>query len=618
MEDSKILVVPASESGQGGGHIARCVNLVGNLRMLGRNAWLHLPQFRTELKALVNEEFLTTDPENNIKYIILDRFKTPADELAHWKKIAPVVGIDEGGSCRDDFDFLIDMLVPKKLAKPAANIYSPALLNTAKNMDKKRTKIHTEAGGYSEKKIKILISFGHEDRAGLGLKSAKTLSSLTNLAGINLPPQIKSRNFDITLLCGGLSSLKANELPNVRVLETITGLADHLCEYDLVITHYGITAYESLFAGIPVVLLSPTAYHAKLAKAAGFYHIRHFRKHLCKHLCKHLRRHVRKLSIEKVALHYKKSVIKQITCGDYLQSQSLAELCGSFSISANRCCPVCKTNSPKRSTARFNDRTYRRCPKCGIIYMDRINPAPIEYEKEYFFESYKKQYGKTYLEDFENIKEAGMRRVKIIKKLICKNSQNQSLLDIGCAYGPFLSAAKEQGFIPTGIEPAEDAALYVQQKLGFPVIHAVFPPDTSGFTSPFDVITLWYVIEHFKDCASVLAEIKKILKPGGILAFSTPSYSGISGRKNLKTFLLNSPADHYTVWSPDMVKKALIFAGFKVKKIVTAGHHPERFPIFGKFADKKNILYRFLLLVSRIFSLGDTFEVFAQLKEDIS
>ena len=590
MKENKILIVPAIEEGCGGGHLSRCVNLAGNLRMLGCNAWIFLPQLRPELKTLVNENFLTTEPEKEIKYIILDRFKTPADELARWKKIAAVVGIDEGGPGRDSFDFLIDMLVPKKMAIPAANIYSPALLNTAKKTGKKKARVQAESDGKSGGKLKVLISFGHEDRAMLGLKSAKILSTLKNC------------NFDITLLCGGLSSVKTSDLPNVRILETIPDLANHLCEYDLVITHYGITSYESLFASVPVVLLSPTPYHAKLAKAAGFYHLKSLDK----------------LCIEKVFLHYKKPAAKNIIRGDSLQSQSLAQLCADFSISVNRRCPLCKANSPKESIARFNDRTYRRCPKCGIIYMDRINLAPVEYEKEYFFESYKKQYGKTYLEDFDNIKKTGVQRVKVIKQLLGKNSQNQSLLDIGCAYGPFLCAAKEQGFIPTGIEPAEDAALYVRQKLGISAIHDVFPPEHFPFTVPFDVITLWYVLEHFPDCEFVLDEIKKILKPGGILAFSTPSYSGISGKKNLKTFLSASPADHYTVLSPKMIKKALAFAGFKVKKIIITGHHPGRFPVFGQFANKNSILYILLLIISKFFQLGDTFEVFAQLKENVS
>jgi hypothetical protein len=61
-----------------------------------------------------------------------------------------------------------------------------------------------------------------------------------------------------------------------------------------------------------------------------------------------------------------------------------------------------------------------------------------------------------------------------------------------------------------------------------------------------------------------------------------------------------------------MCAKALALAGFKVKKIVISGHHPERFPILGRFArNKESPLYGVLLGTSKIFALGDTFEVYA-------
>ncbi len=259
--------------------------------------------------------------------------------------------------------------------------------------------------------------------------------------------------------------------------------------------------------------------------------------------------------------------------------------------------------------------------------MDRTCPPPIEYEKEYFFEAYKKQYGKNYLEDFPNLVAMAKRRIKhISQRLHTKSTKGQRsqreeksgdsplLLDIGCAYGPFLVAAKEEGFLPFGIDPAGDAVRYVQETLNITAVQGFFPncplPTTNYPLSTthyplYDVITLWYVIEHFRNLNSVIAEIKKLLKPGGILAFSTPSFSGVSGRKSLRKFLENSPADHFTIWSPKMCKKALALAGFKVKKIVISGCHPERFPLLGKFAKSaKSPLYSLLMAISKNFWLG--------------
>jgi len=585
----EILIIPAVEKGKGGGHLCRCVSLTSDLRATGHTAWLFLPedaQAGELLKSMnfnpkwrITNEQLTMNNEQ-IEYIILDRFKTPREELLRWKKIAPVIGIDEGGKSRDSFDFLIDILVPEKMAIPKANISAVSLLKFPPASPRKFP---------SSDELKVLVTFGHEDSAGLGQKTARLLSSV--------------KNMNVTLLRGALSNGEVVSLPNVRVIEAIPNLAEHLGEYDIVVTHYGITAYEALYAGTMVLLASPTKYHAKLAKAAGFQFFNP------KFFLAEARRHG-----ENLKSHCEELVAKY---GLDKDGTSLSDLFCGLLPQVNRSCPVCSANVPSRSVARFSERTYRRCSNCGVIFMDRSCPPPIEYEKEYFFESYKRQYGKTYLEDFENIKAQGKRRLKIINSFFpAKKTEERTLLDIGCAYGPFLSAAREEGFSPSGIDPAQDAIRYVQEELAIPAVAGFFPNSQLPTPNSPTVITLWFVIEHFTDCADVLAAIKKILKPEGLLAFSTPSFSGISGRSSLRRFLSASPADHYTIWSPVMCKKALALYGFKIKKTVSIGHHPERFPLLGKFAkSKKSPLYWPLLAISKIFKLGDSFEVYAQVQK---
>jgi SAM-dependent methyltransferase len=248
--------------------------------------------------------------------------------------------------------------------------------------------------------------------------------------------------------------------------------------------------------------------------------------------------------------------------------------------------------------------------------MERLDPPPIEYSRDYFLDFYQKQYGKTYIEDFPGLIAAGKERLGRIRSLVPKNPAQASprLLDIGCAYGPFLVAAREAGFSPVGIDPAEDAVLYVRETLKLEVRQGFFP-ETSlpplGEDHGFDVVSLWYVVEHFRDPRRVLAEIRRLLKPGGVLAFSTPSLSGVSGRKNRRLFLEKSPPDHWTVWNPRICGGILKKAGFRLRKIHVTGHHPERFPLLGRFARPGGALYGPLLLASRIFRLGDTFEAYA-------
>jgi 2-polyprenyl-3-methyl-5-hydroxy-6-metoxy-1,4-benzoquinol methylase/spore coat polysaccharide biosynthesis predicted glycosyltransferase SpsG len=629
MNAGPILVVPAYEPGRGGGHLIRCMALVNGLRTLGRDSWLFLSvtadaenlfdTMRFDRNRLIGENDLL---DIHWECIILDRFQTPPEELARWTQLAPVIGIDEGGPNRDSFDFLIDILPGCYRVSP--NIADPSLLPLPGKPCSK--------GNALAVSFKVLISFGQEDAAGLGpavsFAAAEVLVAYNSDAEITLLQRAKSKE-QIT---------NNNDLfPVFKILETIPNLCEHLHEYDLIITHYGLTAFEALYAGVPVLLVSPGAYHEKLAQKAGFFSLGVGKtaakkiNRLLFHRGEINRQFISKLKNRCAALAVKHHL-------DHAPQRSLAELINGIAPNVSRNCSVCGAalHGPvlAHCAARFPERTYRRCTRCGIINMSRINPPPIEYAKEYFFEQYQQQYGKTYIEDFPHLKAMGKRRLAVIKRIgtgdwglgnrECgfdnaapsnSNSQSPSLLDIGCAYGPFLAAAREEGFSPHGIDPAEDAIRYVTQILGIPATQGFFPDHQSPVPdpqSPYSVITLWYVIEHFRDCVPVLAEIRKLLKPGGVLAFATPSFSGISGRASLKRFLEHSPADHWTIWSPAVCAKTLKMAGFTVKKTINSGHHPERFPLLGTFArSKKSPLYGPLLAISKLFSLGDTFEVYA-------
>jgi 2-polyprenyl-3-methyl-5-hydroxy-6-metoxy-1,4-benzoquinol methylase/predicted RNA-binding Zn-ribbon protein involved in translation (DUF1610 family) len=595
---------------------------VSGLRALGRDARLFLPDGGVNVDGLIaatgfdrgwliNESGLPNIPW---ECIVLDRFQTPPEELARWSNLAPVIGIDEGGVSRNCFNFLIDILPGRY--RSGANIADVSLLPL-----RPHTEDTGEHGGHGGKKV--LVSFGQEDAAGLGLAVAEALA------------EENSGTADITLLWGGLKNptpqggdaappTPHSPLPTPHIIPTIPNLVNHLTDYDLIITHYGITAFEALYMGVPVLLVSPGALHEKLARAAGFCSMgvgkasaKKLRRRLFnKGVINHLFFDRLKERCAALAVRYNFS---------YTHRQSLAELINGITPDVSRNCPACGAALNSPVLARYAQRTYRRCPRCGIIAMDRLTPPPIEYGKEYFFEQYQQQYGKTYIEDFPNLTAMAKRRLAVIKRLLQNSSHGGTedteeiqgfttprLLDIGCAYGPFLAAAREEGFSPCGIDPAEDAVRYVTDTLGIPAVHGFFPTPHSPLPTPYSVITLWYVIEHFRDCGPVLAEIRKLLMPGGVLAFATPSFTGVSGCASLKGFLERSPADHWTIWSPTSAKRVLKMAGFKVKKIMNSGHHPERFPFLGKYAlSAKSPLYRLLMAISKIFSLGDTFEVYA-------
>ena len=113
----------------------------------------------------------------------------------------------------------------------------------------------------------------------------------------------------------------------------------------------------------------------------------------------------------------------------------------------------------------------------------------------------------------------------------------------------------------------------------------------------------------------MLSAISAIIKDGGIFAFATPSGEGISAKSNPDYFYTISPTDHFSIWEPSRAQKILKKYGFEVIKIVSTGHHPERFPAAKKDdIQRDSIRWKLIDKYSRMMNLGDTVEIYCRKK----
>jgi 2-polyprenyl-3-methyl-5-hydroxy-6-metoxy-1,4-benzoquinol methylase len=152
-----------------------------------------------------------------------------------------------------------------------------------------------------------------------------------------------------------------------------------------------------------------------------------------------------------------------------------------------------------------------QCRQCGMVYN---NPQP---DPDALLGIYKEVEDPLYLEETKAREQTFKRSLDQLHQFIQPPGK---LLDVGCYTGVFMKIAAAEGWQVEGVELSSWAAdIARESSIGTiyekPLHQLSLPKDS------FDVITLWDVIEHLTDPIDMLKNVNRLLKPGGILAFST-------------------------------------------------------------------------------------------------
>lgn len=94
-------------------------------------------------------------------------------------------------------------------------------------------------------------------------------------------------------------------------------------------------------------------------------------------------------------------------------------------------------------------------------------------------------------------------------------------LDLGCGRGGIVERLGQDVATCAGVDP--DLASLRQHRAGHTRLAAGLieaPPYADG---SFDLVTCSWVIEHLRDPARALAQVRRVLRPGGHLVFLTPN-----------------------------------------------------------------------------------------------
>jgi SAM-dependent methyltransferase len=208
---------------------------------------------------------------------------------------------------------------------------------------------------------------------------------------------------------------------------------------------------------------------------------------------------------------------------------------------------------------------YLRCNACGMVWLDP-RPSVGDLMKAY----------DTYLPDGEEDIACWEKMMAPVVETAAaliedhKRSDGTRLLDVGCGHGFFLKNMAQRGWVVEGIEVSRPGRDYARKSLGLS-IHSKPLEALALAENCFDVVTLFYVIEHLHDPGMILQEVCRVLKPGGMVLLRWPHSTPVVKMLGpfAKNFDIFHTPFHLYDFNPGAMLQLLEMSGFtKVQHMI--------------------------------------------------
>lgn len=185
-----------------------------------------------------------------------------------------------------------------------------------------------------------------------------------------------------------------------------------------------------------------------------------------------------------------------------------------------RTCRFCKSENIEtlkaiKSPHFPNSYLLYKCNACGSKF---FNPNEHDVSLDKMYESFASNANKHRLTDEFKRNRLWDYQKKIINRLLGK--EPESILDIGCRTGDFLLHF-DNTKIKEGVELSKQYA-EVCEKRGIK-IHADFV-ENINFTQQYDVVSCFALLEHVVDPIHIIEDLKKLVKPNGLLIIAIPTH----------------------------------------------------------------------------------------------
>jgi len=229
-------------------------------------------------------------------------------------------------------------------------------------------------------------------------------------------------------------------------------------------------------------------------------------------------------------------------------------------------CPLC-TGLDHKFERKVDGFTLVQCRSCGMVFvnpqLDSKSLTRIYEEKtdpEALVELYAKIATPKVIEGYDE-------KLRQLEKLLGSKGR---ILDFACAAAYFVERAALMGWEAHGSDIGAWVSLATERR-GLRNIHIGQLHDLHFPDGYFEVVYAAQVFEHLQAPLPVLAEIKRILKPNGILYVDVPNYRTIPIVLNRDDFFLNSPPQHINFFTPKTLSRLLNEGGFQIDLLNSEG-----------------------------------------------
>lgn len=196
---------------------------------------------------------------------------------------------------------------------------------------------------------------------------------------------------------------------------------------------------------------------------------------------------------------------------------------------------------------------FVRCAECGLVW---INPRPPVAE-----------IGRYYPADYHPHRQIQGTEDDLLKRNSKRFGPVEHLppgryLDVGCGSGYDMVRLRDRGWQVSGFEVSRQAA-EAGRAAGLDIRHGADLAQAGFPEASFDLSTMFCVLPHLHDPLTALREVRRLLKPGGILFMTMPNLQSVNFNLFGPRWYHLDPPRHLYFFSRGNLEELALRAGFR-------------------------------------------------------